>query len=253
MEKVPKPMDFGTVTANLLEGKYQSCDDFCNDCRLVVSNCTEYYRGREDGKMYIEQASRLNEVLSQQIEQLSRYVRSSRGLADQARANAPVVLLQPPVSVLLSTLEELRALKYTDKATKITEPAMGPFERPVSLAAFPDYLQYVDTPMDLQSIERKVKSLVYATPEDFEYDVNLVFKNCESYNARRNGDHLVAMAKFGARQFRRMFYANVRAFEDPSSVIMSPSAPEASAAQSGGGGGGGPSKKIKLDLSGASS
>jgi hypothetical protein len=240
-------MDFGTATANLLEGKYRTCEEFCNDCRLVIGNCTAYYHSREDGKIYVEHASRLNEVLSQQIEQLSRYVRSSRGLADQARAAAPVVLLQPPVSVLLGTLEELRALHYTDKGTKITEPAMGPFERPVSLSAFPDYLQHVESPMDLQTIERKVKSLAYATPEDFEYDVTLVFRNCEVYNSRRNGDHLVAMAKNGVRQFRKLFYANMRVIEDPSSAITSPSAFDAAAASSASGGGA--SKKIKLDIS----
>ena len=96
---------------------------------------------------------------------------------------------------------------------------MAPFERPVSVADYPDYLQFVQTPMDLQQIERKAKSGLYEMPEDFEYDMTLVFKNCEVYNAHRKGDHLVAMSKYGGKQFRRLFTARMKAFEDPSAVV----------------------------------
>lgn len=246
LEKITKPMDFGTVTANLLEGRYQSLDDFCNDCRLVIANCRTYYSGRDDGRIYVEHANRLNEVLSQQVEQLARYVKSSRGAADQAKTLSPVVLPVPPPALLLSVLEDLRALKYTDKATKITEAAMGPFEKPVSLTVFPDYPQHIDRPMDLSTIEKKTKAGAYPTAEDFEYDVSLVFRNCEVYNSKRGGDHLVSMAKYGARQFRRIFYAKMRAFEDPSSVPTPKSdRPESSPAS-----GVSPPKKIKIEPAG---
>lgn len=96
---------------------------------------------------------------------------------------------------------------------------MAPFEKPVSLEAYPDYMQYVQHPMDLQTIERKVNSDSYETPEDFEYDCTLVFKNCEAYNAARKGEHLVAMAKYGAKQFRRIFPLRMKSFEDPSSTV----------------------------------
>ena len=153
-----------------------------------------------------------------QIEQLLRYVRSARGASDHARASAPVVLPQPPVSLLLSILQELRAIVYTDKATKISEPLMGPFEKPVSLAIFPDYQDHIKEPMDLSLVERKVKAGVYATPEDFEYDVNLIFRNGEKYNAPRGGDHLVVMSKQGMKQFRKLFYNSMKEFEDPTSI-----------------------------------
>ncbi|OEU14769.1 Bromodomain-containing protein, partial [Fragilariopsis cylindrus CCMP1102] len=56
------------------------------------------------------------------------------------------------------------------------------FEKPVSVAVIPDYMQYVQTPMDLQTVERKIKNVQYATPEDFEYDMILMFQNCITYN-----------------------------------------------------------------------
>jgi Bromodomain len=124
---------------------------------------------------------------------------------------------------------------------------MAPFERPVSLADYPDYLQFVQTPMDLQQVERKTKAGQYDMPEDFEYDMSLVFKNCETYNAHRKGDHLVAMSRFGAKQFRRLFTARMKAFEDPSAVPIKDEQKDAPSMSINA------SKKIKAEpLSGAS-
>ena len=205
---------------------------------------------------YTDQANRLNECLSRQLGQLQRYVKSNKGQADAKKTRVP--LARPPAPLLTECIQELRTLQYTDKATKITEPAMGPFEKPVSLAVFPDYNQYVKHPMDLLTVERKAKASVYGTPEDFEFDVNLIFRNCETYNARRNGDHLVAMAKYAARQFRRLFYAKMKTYpyEDPASAavpsstkaesneaVSVPSAPSSSATT----GSSPPNKKIKLE------
>jgi hypothetical protein len=109
-------------------------------------------------------------------------------------------------------------------ALKITEPAMGPFEKPVSVAAFPDYVQYVQSPMDLSTLERKVKSASYATPEDFEYDMLLIFQNCIAYNSARQADHLIAMARFGMKSFKKTLLAKMKPFDDP--VVVETTVPE---------------------------
>ena len=95
---------------------------------------------------------------------------------------------------------------------------MGPFEKPISLSAFPDYVQYVQSPMDLSTVERKVKSASYSTPEDFEYDMLLIFQNCITYNSARQADHLVAMAKFGMKSFKKILLAKMKPFDDPVDV-----------------------------------
>jgi hypothetical protein len=160
----------------------------------------------------------------------------------------------------LSILAELRDQKYTDKMTKITEPAMANFEKPVSVAVIPDYMQYVQTPMDLQTVERKIKNVQYATPEDFEYDMILMFQNCITYNGARKVDHLVSLGRFGLKAFRRIFSARMKVFDDPLSgsnqtipLGMSSTGtssirkePPMDASEQG------PSKKIKIDTSGIS-
>ena len=114
--------------------------------------------------------------------------------------------------------------------------ATAHFERPVDTNHFPDYLDFVENPMDLETVDRKIEQDAYITPEgrslnqdksmpcvhpmykstcrephqhslsftlvDFEYDVSLIFKNCERYNAPKNNVHMVALGKFASKTFR---------------------------------------------------
>eukprot|EP00980_Cylindrotheca_fusiformis_P011811 scaffold2816_cov121-Cylindrotheca_fusiformis.AAC.27 len=72
--------------------------------------------------------------------------------------------------------------------------------------------------MDLQIVERKVKSGAYVTPEDFEYDVLLIFQNCIAYNMARSVDHLVSLGKYGMKQFKRIYSTRAKVLDDPSSA-----------------------------------
>ena len=53
---------------------------------------------------------------------------------------------------------------------QLSEPATLQFEEPVDTSIFIDYLQYVETPIDLSIIDKKIEADDYKTPEDFEYD-----------------------------------------------------------------------------------
>ena len=109
----------------MLEGHYQNVDEFSSDCRLVIENCKTFYGGREEGKLFIDQAEQLNKVLTQQLDAFYRYLKSPPGLELKAKAaakmspNAPPIFPKPPPAVLMHVLEDLRALSYTDKVTKV--------------------------------------------------------------------------------------------------------------------------------------
>ncbi len=257
LEKAPKPMDFGTITGNLVEGHYTSVDQFETDCKLVIQNCMAYNGSKPENKSYCQQATRLNDVLQQQLEALNRYLKSPAGMAAKRAAELSIsttTMPKPPIQLLSSVLEELRESKYIDKQTKIAEPAMSPFEKPVSVAEYPDYMKIVQSPMDLQTIDRKTKSGHYATPEDFEHDMVIMFQNCINYNNIRKIDHLVSMGRSGLSKFRKVFSAKMKAFEDPSSLPVVSSAvsmdssttairkdPPLGVAEQG------PGKKLKID------
>ena len=122
LEKIKKPMDFGTVTQHLIEGKYTSLDEFELDCQLVLDNCITYYGGSPDGKVFADQAERLKAALLPQLEKLKRYIKSPAGttLRNQSTLAVTTTYLQKPqIHLLLNIIAELRALNYTDKATMV--------------------------------------------------------------------------------------------------------------------------------------
>lgn len=142
LTKVTKPMDFGTVTKQLLEGQYISVDQFEADCRLVLDNCTVYYGGREDGVIFTEQASRLRGVLQQQMTALKKYIKSPQGealrRATQNTVNT-VSLPKPQIHLLLGIIEDMRSSNYTDKATKVRSVSRIPEFAPMCSSIGADY------------------------------------------------------------------------------------------------------------------
>ncbi|CAG8579648.1 10329_t:CDS:2, partial [Paraglomus brasilianum] len=58
-----------------------------------------------------------------------------------------------------------------------------PFQKPVDPEEVPDYYTVITNPMDLSTIDRKIKANSYKTIEDFEDDVRRIFANCRVYNA----------------------------------------------------------------------
>ena len=120
-DKVKNPMDFGTITSNLIEGIYQTVDAFVKDCKLVTSNCRAYHEDPE--VMYVVQANRLEEFLSPRLNDLLQFDKNSKG-AEGRKITAspmPLTLLKPPSIFYTSMLDELRSANYTDKSTKVRE------------------------------------------------------------------------------------------------------------------------------------
>lgn len=86
----------------------------------------------------------------------------------------------------------------------INSPDSQPFREPVDLVEHPgnnfslkeeqgifinlnnlDYLQIIDTPMDLQTVKEELLSGNYETPMDFSKDMKLIFQNSRSYNTNQ--------------------------------------------------------------------
>ncbi|KAI9502185.1 Bromodomain-containing protein, partial [Coemansia spiralis] len=62
----------------------------------------------------------------------------------------------------------------------------GPFLQPVDAVALniPDYYTIIKSPMDLSTIERKLKARQYTDTQAFSDDLRLMFNNCYMYNGR---------------------------------------------------------------------
>jgi len=222
LDKVKKPIDLGTIVQNLLSGRYKSVGAFVADCRSVTENCHAFYEGNDEGAELCAKADRLYESMEKNLGQLFLFDQSEKGAkAREKAASKYMVIKRPEKDFLRDIMRELRAATYTDRAAKITERATLNFEKPVDTAIFTDYLQFVETPMDLETVDRKIENGSYATPEDFEYDIALIFKNCERYNGSKKNFHMVNLGKHTAKIFRKMFAEKMKG----SSVVKRPALP----------------------------
>jgi hypothetical protein len=75
----------------------------------------------------------------------------------------------------------------------------GWFSEPVNVELVPSYLDFIKTPMDLGTVERKLSEGLYKTVEDWAQDVRLIWENCRTFNIeddnpiRIKGDELSAL------------------------------------------------------------
>lgn len=56
------------------------------------------------------------------------------------------------------------------------------FANPVNRDEVADYYNVITFPMDLSTIEDKLRQDLYATPKDLVHDMKLIFSNCRQYN-----------------------------------------------------------------------
>ncbi|KAF9783848.1 hypothetical protein BJ322DRAFT_1007972 [Thelephora terrestris] len=57
------------------------------------------------------------------------------------------------------------------------------FLKPVSKSDVPDYYEVISTPMDFQTMLKRVKTRTYKSKREFEDDLDLIWSNCMTYNA----------------------------------------------------------------------
>lgn len=111
--------------------------------------------------------------------------------------------------------------------------------------------------MDLQTIEAKINGGVYVTPEDFEYDCNLVWGNCDLYNVPKKNTHIVGLGRHCNKVFRKLYSKRMAALlerggvEHPSGSLGLDSNKRPSSAMADGDASGSQQtkKRIKLDTS----
>jgi hypothetical protein len=94
-----------------------------------------------------------------------------------------VVRAKSPKTLMLELLQKFRKL---DKF-KI-------FTNPVDVKFAPNYLQIIQNPMDFSTMEKNVHDNIYAKLEDFGKDVELIFRNCMTYNHPHTIFHKQAVA-----------------------------------------------------------
>ncbi|EEB07672.1 SAGA complex histone acetyltransferase subunit Gcn5 [Schizosaccharomyces japonicus yFS275] len=90
-------------------------------------------------------------------------------------------------------------------------PSSWPFAQPVRKEDVPDYYDVIKNPMDLSTMEFKLRNDKYESVQEFIRDAKYIFDNCRSYNDSnttyyKNADKL---EKFFMQKLRETEYSNL--------------------------------------------
>ena len=66
--------------------------------------------------------------------------------------------------------------------TNAERDIIGPFMVKPCKETYPDYYSVIKSPIDMETIKKRIKSSSYKTLEKFKSDVTLMFDNCKAYN-----------------------------------------------------------------------
>ncbi|WKX92989.1 hypothetical protein Q1695_010759 [Nippostrongylus brasiliensis] len=67
-----------------------------------------------------------------------------------------------------------------------------PFRQPVSLEEFPNYLDVIESPIDLSIVQQRLENLEYQRLKDFTKDMTLLFENARNFFPRDSNVHQCA-------------------------------------------------------------
>ena len=123
-----------------------------------------------------------------EITEIGKNEKGSEG-KDSRGINTNIALQSPPVANLSTkSVNSITLSKKTMKkiVTDLKNDELStPFLYPVSVDDAPNYSDYVSEPMDLSTVEKKIKLGFYETvdgTEKFIYEIKLIWGNCILYN-----------------------------------------------------------------------
>ncbi|KAG8039641.1 hypothetical protein G9C98_000370 [Cotesia typhae] len=163
---VKEPMDLQTIRDNLRQKKYQNRAEFLVDANRIVENSILY--NGENSPLTLA-AKRMLEMSVKRIAEKEDILMRLEKIINP--------LLDDDDQVALSFVLE----NVNSKLKKMNEA--WPFLKPVNKKLVKDYYTVIKTPMDLETIGKKIEANKYHNRNEFLRDVELILENCAQFNS----------------------------------------------------------------------
>ncbi|CAD6185660.1 unnamed protein product [Caenorhabditis auriculariae] len=148
-------------TEDQLDGPQYVCTH-CLDVKTQNFERKVIIRGESEERMDPEENGDLDGKLGN----------DKRAVKRKAGESAPLVLpIEMNVELCRTMLDEIEQ-----------QPDSAPFMEPVNFKAVPSYREVISNPIDLSTIRDRVDARFYDLPEDFAADMELLFRNCKTFN-----------------------------------------------------------------------
>ena len=208
---ITNPMDMSKIESKLLNNEYKSVEEFEADFRLIIQNCVTF---NGETNPITAMARNLESTFEKQLKRMPpRSLPPKPSPAPKAtplssKPSTPVAAgptkirpkreIHPPPSKDLpwhtvakpklrkKDAADLRfaASLVRDVQKKQYEQYVYPFVHKVDAIALniPEYYNVIKEPMELITIENKLRQNEYKSPDEFVAEMNLIFSNCFKFN-----------------------------------------------------------------------
>ena len=163
---IANPISLNNIRKKLKSNEYADSANLYEDLNLMFENCKTY--NRPDSRLY-KDACKMQRLLKNKYEDLE-----SESEEESSEDDEDLEVSDDPKRVLYNTL-----LKYENSAGV---QIIGMFMEKPSRKDYPDYYEVIQSPIDMNMINDKIKKSMYKSTEEFIQDCRLMFNNCRQYN-----------------------------------------------------------------------
>jgi len=191
---IEHPMDMSTVRRKVLGNEYQSPYQFARDMRLIYQNAQTF---NKMGTSTYNMSVKFHKKFEEEFE---------RKIVDLHERNEFTHRIAKVMACLMKNADSLA------------------FRLPVDpvLLEIPDYLDVIETPMDLGTIYNRIDS--YTQFKRFVADLLLVWDNCCTYNPKGNLIHQQALKlrEYSIKQLTRLCHQDFNIWQDDNAMSPTP-------------------------------
>ncbi|KAI5151253.1 hypothetical protein ENBRE01_2006 [Enteropsectra breve] len=173
-EKIKNPMDISTIRRKLDAGKYRTVEDFNSDFKLMFSNC--YVYNGEGTPVY---------EMGKSVERAYDTLYSDTFSGTRRKAEAQTKASKKPLAKGSMSNEDYSFCSdvLSELMKNKNNSFNWPFMIPVAPGDVPGYFDVIKKPMDLTTLkERLFSKTCYGSKAEFLSDLNLIVKNCRTFN-----------------------------------------------------------------------
>ncbi len=177
--EIAEPISLNQIRKKLKQGEYSELSELADDMNLMFENCKQY--NRPESRLYKE-GLKLQKMMANKVEELEMDDEDDGGGAggNSVDAAGGEDKKSPAKEAMRKRMRMMynTVLKHKRDGIEI----IGLFMEKPSKREYPDYYEVILNPIDMATIDARIRSGHYKAEDEFLADMKLMFSNCRKYN-----------------------------------------------------------------------
>ena len=188
---IAEPISLNQIRKKLKGGEYNSrLSLLADDLNLMFENCKSY--NRPDSRLF-KDGAKLQKLMNNKLEELEMDDddnddiaiaddgRSGCGSGSSHEVSSKLLTPKSPKEAMRKRMKMMynSVLKYKSKEGI---EIIGMFMEKPSRREYPDYYEVIANPIDMTTIDERIRMGGYKSEDEFMSDMKLMFSNCRKYN-----------------------------------------------------------------------